>query len=89
MMCNIVYKKITISELSDWLLHSKDNGISDYMITRARAWALINNPSAEEDNIVLAAVCDANRAIGYTALFPDKLQKPILEGVYYWGLRNG
>lgn len=82
---NLTYKFFTISQLTDWLLHNRDNGISDYMISRARAWALIHNPSVKEDDIVLAAAYDGNNPIGYTALFPDKLQKPILEGTYYWG----
>ncbi len=82
---NITFQLYTILQLKDWLLHNADNSITDYMITRARAWALINNPSVSDDDIVLVAAFDEDKSIGYTALFPDKFQKPQLEGTFYWG----
>lgn len=82
---NLIYRLYTITDLSEYLICNKSNGISDYMITHARAWALINNPSAKDDDLALVAVFDMDRPIGYTALFPDKLQKPLLEAKYYWG----
>ena len=61
----ITYQIYTINQLTNWLLHNADNGISDYMITRARAWVLINNPSASDDDIVLVAAFDEDKSIGY------------------------
>lgn len=81
----LTYRLYTLKDLKDWLLRDASNSISDYMITHARAWALINNPSAKDDDLALVAVFDRDRPIGYTALFPDKLQKPLLEAKYYWG----
>ena len=79
----LIYRLYTISDLRDWLLHSITNGISDYMISYARAWSLINNPEAKSDDIVLSVVFDNERPIGYTAVFPEMVN--VWRERYYWG----
>lgn len=79
----LTYRLYTIQDLADWLLKNSSNGISDYMISRARAWALINNPEAKSDDIVLSAVFDNEQPIGYTAVFSE--QVCVWGERYYWG----
>ena len=56
------------------------------MISRTRAWSLINNPNAQSDDVVMSVVFDGVKPIGYTAIFPEQLQKPINENnLCYWG----
>lgn len=83
---NITYRLYTITDLSDWLLNNLSNGLSDYVIARSRAWALLNNPCARPDDVVLSVVFDGERSIGYTAVFPEQLQTSNLgESEIYWG----
>ena len=82
---NITYKLYTISDLTNWLLHNVDNGLSEIIISKKRAFALINNPHANVNDVVLSVVFDSNRVIGYTAVFPEKFIKPVLMERYYWG----
>ena len=84
-MDTISYKLYTMSELTDWLIHNIDNGLSEIIISKKRAFALINNPHTKEDDVVLSVVFDSNRVIGYTAVFPEKFIKPQLEERYFWG----
>lgn len=79
----LIYRLYTISDLRDWLFHSITNGISDYMISYARAWSLINNPEAKSDDIVLSVVFDNEQPIGYTAVFPEHVSA--WGERYYWG----
>ena len=80
---NITYQLYTILDLRDWLLNNATNGISDYMISRARAWALVNNPETKSDDVVLSVVFDNEQPIGYTAVFPEQIS--IWGERYYWG----
>lgn len=82
---NIRYQLFTIRELRDWLLHGQSNGLCDTMISRARAYAFINNPCAQDDDVVISAVWDGDRVIGYTAVFGEEFIRPQLTDRYFWG----
>lgn len=85
-MENIIYKLYTIAELRDFVLHNKEIvGLSYTLITRTRAYALLNNPHAKDADVVVAAVFVDNSPIGYTAIFPENFTKPDLQKTYYWG----
>lgn len=79
------YHLFTISQLSERLLHNVDNGVSDSMIAYQRAWALLNNPCAKNDDMVISAVLANDRVIGYTAIFAEELKKPFDGQRFYWG----
>lgn len=81
----LIYRTFTIADLEDWLIHNVDNGLSDAIIARPRAYAFINNPHARKDDVVIAAVFDGDRAIGYTAAYAEKWVRPALQDRYFWG----
>ena len=81
----ISYKLFTILQLSNWLLHHENNGITEKMLSSSRAYALITNPHASKEDIVLAAALDCDKVVGYTAVFPEKMIKPFSNQVFYWG----
>lgn len=63
----------TISELRDWVESGVSNGLSSYLISRARALAIVSNPYAEDAYPAIAVGFDeACRAIGYTAVMADR-----------------
>ena len=82
---SLTYHLFTISQLSEWLLQNVVNNITDSMIAHQRAWALLNNPCAKEDDIVISAVLDNDRVVGYTAIFAEELKKPFVWQRFYWG----
>lgn len=81
----LTYELYPISQLSDWMLHNLNNGISERMITRVKAIALINNPDARLDDIALSVVKDGDTVVGYTAVFAEQLIKPFPQETFYWG----
>lgn len=82
---SLTYKLFTIQQLSDWILCNLDNGIVDTMIAHVRAWAIINNPDAKGNDIVLSVVLDNNKVVGYTAIFAEELGIPFHGQRFYWG----
>lgn len=81
----LTYHLYTISQLSEWMLQNVGNGITDSMIAHQRAWALLNNPCAKNDDLVISAVQANDRVIGYTAIFAEDLKKPFAGHRFYWG----
>lgn len=81
----LIYKLYKINQLSNCLLHNRINDGKDDMITYQRAWSLINNPDANDDDIVLSIVLDSGRVIGYTAIFAEEFKKPFADQRFYWG----
>lgn len=81
----ITYHLYTVKDLRNWLMTNQDNGITDRMITRTRAWALVNNPYAQDSDVAISAVRDNEVVIGYTAIFAEHLAKPFQDQLFYWG----
>ena len=64
----------TIKELKDWIFQGLNNGLSNSIISNARALALINNPYATDATPAIAvAFNDEDKPVGYTAVLVDKL----------------
>lgn len=71
----------TIKELKDWIFQGLNNGLSNSIISNARALALINNPYATDATPSIAvAFNDEDKPVGYTAVLVDKLND---EFVYF------
>ena len=80
------YRLFTIKNLTDWLFHNSQNGISRKIIAVPRAYAFVVNPHAKEDDVVLSVVYnDADEPIGYTAVFGERFVRPVLHERYFWG----
>lgn len=70
-------KIYTIANLKDWILHGKSiEGLSESVITKTRAYSLINNPYVKDNDPVVSALFVNNDLAAYTAAFPERLAKP-------------
>lgn len=81
----IKIKLYTVKDLKDWICQGTDNGLSDQIIGRIRAYAIINNPSANDSDTCLAVAYIDQQVVGYTAMFAELFSKPELEDKYFWG----
>lgn len=73
-------KLYTIAQLRDWVLHNKGvEGLSEKIISRTRAFAIINNPYVKEDDPVVAAIFVDNENAAYVTAFPE-----LIGGKRYW-----
>ena len=67
-------------------MENKKNGISDWSIDPCRAFALINNPCASDNDPALVVVFDEKGTpVGYTAAFAEDYVEGGVQGRYYWG----
>ncbi|GEM_PF-1440694 len=83
---NFRYRLFCISDLEDWLLHNKENGLSAKVIARPRALAFVNNPCAKKDDPVLSIVFNSkDEPVGYTGVFAEEWLKPYPNEIYFWG----
>lgn len=74
----------TVAEVRDWLVHGNAvRGLSDEIISRTRAWAIVNSPYAKDETYIISAIFMNNEVAAYTACFPDKMRRPF-EMLVYW-----
>lgn len=82
MIENVIY---TTRDLKDWHIQNKNNGLSEFCIAPTRAYALISNPCANEDDPAIVVAFDGERPIGYSAVFADEYVLGNTLGRFYWG----
>lgn len=82
---DIVYKLYSVKDVKDWLYNSIDNGLSEAIISKPRAYAIINCPFVTDSDSVISAVFSNGKSIGYTAVFPEKFVRPQHKETYFWG----
>lgn len=70
------YRKFTVNDVRDWLYNNRDNGLSETIITRIRAYSIINNPYVNDDMVIIVAAFIRNEIAGYTAIFPEIVERP-------------
>lgn len=73
----------TIQDLADWLMKGRDNGLSEAVISKPRAWAFVNNPCASPTTTAVAALFEEDEMKGYAAVFPEKFEG--IDPTIYWG----
>lgn len=67
-------KLYTVSQIRDWLSGtSLTEGLDEYVITRSRAKAIVNNPYVTADDVVASAIYEGGELAAYTATFPDMI----------------
>ena len=67
-------KRYTVKDVRNWLLHNSNiYGLSGRIISKCRAYAIINNPYVEDIDPVVSAIFEADEVAAYTAAFPDML----------------
>lgn len=66
-------KLYSVADLKDYFLHNKPvELLSDEIISRTRAWSIINNPYSTDDLYVVSALFVNSEIAAYTHLFPDE-----------------
>jgi GNAT superfamily N-acetyltransferase len=73
----------SIQDLTDWLMDGKENGLSDAVISKPRAWAFANNPFAIPTTPVAAVLFQEGEMKGYAAVFPERFEG--IAPTVYWG----
>ena len=50
---SVQYRYYTAKDLRDWLFQSIDNGLSEQIISKVRALALLHHPDVKDDSILV------------------------------------
>ena len=67
-------KIYTVKDLRDWLTNNHPaEGLSERVIAPTRAWSIIHNPYATDEDAIVAAIFEDGDLAAYTASFPDML----------------
>ncbi len=70
----------TVNDLRNWLLHNQfKKGLSNRIISPARAWAIINNPHVQDEDPVLATLSTDSEIAAFTTAFPE-----MIDGTRKW-----
>lgn len=67
----------TAGQLKDWLIKGQAaEGLSEQVIARQRAWAIVNNPFVTDGMEIVSALFVDGKLAAYTACFPDRIERP-------------
>lgn len=83
----IEYHQHTAKDVRAWLDKDVNNGLSENIISLTRANALAHCPCVKDDDVLVVSAKDGDKVIGYTAIFPEKLERPnrwIATGTTLW-----
>lgn len=83
----IEYHQHTAKDVRAWLDKGVNNGLSENIISRTRANALAHCPCVKEDDVLVVSAKDGEKVVGFTAIFPEKLERPdrwIATGTTLW-----
>lgn len=70
-------KLYTAAQLKGWLLHNTTiDGLSEVLIDKVRAYALVTNPYVSDDMSLVSALFVDGKVAAYTYVFPDRMEKP-------------
>lgn len=74
-------KLYTIAQLREWVMQNNAvEGLSDKMVSRTRAYALVNNPYVKDDDPVVASIFVDGENAAYVTAFPEIIG----EKRYWW-----
>ena len=77
---SVQYRYYTAKDLRDWLFQSIDNGLSEQIISKVRALALLHHPDVKDESILVAVAFVNGEVAAYTAAFPENPVRPALVG---------
>ena len=64
----------SVSEVRNWLYHGlSERGLSEKLIAKQRAYAIVNNPYVNDDLYIISALFVNDEVAAYTYIFPDKV----------------
>ena len=72
-----------VKDLADWLVDGKNNGLSEMVISKPRAWAFVKNPCASPTTPAVAVLFENDETKGYAAVFPERFEG--VDSTIYWG----
>lgn len=73
---SVKYHTYTVADVRAWLYKGAQNGLSEQVISKVRANAIIHNPYVEDDMVIVTSAIDGDKVVGFTAMFPDYLVRP-------------
>ena len=74
----------TAAQLKSWLLHGdKYEGLTEVLIDRNRAFALVTNPYVRDDMALVSALFVDGKVAAYTYVFPDRMEKPAGRTIFW------
>ena len=83
----IEYRTYSVNDVRAWLENGAKNGLSENIISRTRANALAHCPCVKDDDVLVVSAKDGEKVVGFTAIFPEKLERPdlwIATGTTLW-----
>ncbi len=83
----IKYNTYKAKDVREWIDDGAQNGLSEQIISVTRANALLHCPHVKDDDILVVSAMDGEKVVGYTAIFPEKLERPdmwIATGTTLW-----
>ena len=83
----IEYHTYIAKDVRDWIEDGSQNGLSEQIISLTRANALIHCPYVKDDDVLVVSAMDGEKVVGYTAIFPEHLERPemwIATGTTLW-----
>lgn len=86
-MDKIQYHTYTVADLKAWIIRGENNGLSERIISLARANALMHCPYVQDDDVVVISAMDGDEVVGYTDIFSEYLLRPdmwIATGTTLW-----
>lgn len=86
-MDKIQYNTYTAADIKAWIERGENNGLSERVISLTRANALMHSPYVKEDDVLVISAMDGDVVVGYTAIFPEHLERPniwIATGTTLW-----
>lgn len=87
---NIRLELFSVQEVKHWLKSGHaERGLSEKVIAKQRAYAIVNNPYATDDLKIISALFVNDEVAAYTYLFPDLIRIQNNDGVFqerliYW-----
>lgn len=75
-MSKIKYHNYTAADVKAWLFKGVDNGLSEQVISKIRANAILHNPYLKDDMVIAVSATDGEKVVGFTAMFPEHLVRP-------------
>lgn len=83
----ITYNTYSAADVRSWIESGAQNGLSEQIISITRANALLHCPYVKDDDVLVVSAMDGDKVVGYTAIFPEKLERPdmwIATGTTLW-----
>lgn len=84
---SVTYHTYKAKDVRAWIEDGVLNGMSESIISLTRANALFHCPYVKDDDVLVVSAMDGEKVVGYTAIFPEHLERPdmwIATGTTLW-----